>query len=58
MAKTIGDTLTYVETLEPVKTLADTLVDVKAQLVDDTLKEMEAEAVVHTQAERLDKMRH
>ena len=30
VAKRIGDTLTYVEPVEPVKTLADTLADVEA----------------------------
>ena len=49
VAKTIADTLTCVVAEAPVKT-ADTLAGVKAYLCLDKVKEVEAEALVYTQA--------
>ena len=49
VAKTIADTLTFVVPEAPVKT-ADTLAIVKAYLCLDKLNEVEAEALVSTQA--------
>ena len=49
VAKTIEDTLTCVVAEAPVKT-ADTLAAVKAYLCLDKLNEVEAEALVYTQA--------
>ena len=49
VAKTIADTLTCVVAEAPVKT-ADTLARVKAYLCLDKVKEVEAEALVYTQA--------
>ena len=47
MAKTIGDTLTYVEPEAPVETLDDALADVGVLPGGDKLNKVEAERLVH-----------
>ena len=51
-------TLTYVEPNAPVETQADTLAVVESLKLRDTLNEVEAKKILHTQAGIPDEMRH
>ena len=52
-AKTVRDTLGYVENYSLVKNFAATLAEMKAKTIDGTLRDVQAEALVDTTADTL-----
>jgi len=53
VAKTIANTLTYVEAEVPLKTECDTVAGVEAYTEVDTLNKVKAEVLVYTQAQHV-----